>query len=122
MVDVSYGGTFMLNNEHEAWQLFETLSENSLHDMSTARRDLPMFGPKQGGIYEIESSMDIHSQVDELSQMMNRILHVLSTSTSSTPAIEVCSICSSPSHSIYDCPTAHQFLEFIYEQVNKAQT
>ena len=41
MVDASCGGTFMLKNKHEAWQLFETLSENSLHHMFAAQRDPP---------------------------------------------------------------------------------
>ncbi|KAI5683917.1 hypothetical protein M9H77_05145 [Catharanthus roseus] len=33
----------------------------------------------------------------------------------------VCAICSSPSHIIYDCPSASLFLEFVQEQVNSAQ-
>ena len=46
----------------------------------------------------------------------------MSISTSSTPVIDVYSICSDPAHYIYDCPTVHQFSEFIYEQVNQVQT
>ncbi|KAI5666841.1 hypothetical protein M9H77_16694 [Catharanthus roseus] len=33
----------------------------------------------------------------------------------------VCAICSSPSHAIYDYPSASLFLEFVQEQVNAAQ-
>ena len=66
MVDASCGGTFMLKNEHEAWQLFETLSENSLHHMSAAQRDSPN-APKRGGIYEVGHAIDVYSKVDELS-------------------------------------------------------
>ena len=73
MVDASCGGTFMLKNEHEAWQLFETLSKNSLHHMSAACRDPPI-GPKRGGIYEVGHSIDIYSKVDELSQKLDRLL------------------------------------------------
>ena len=96
----------MLKNEHENWQLFETLSENSLHHMSATRRDPPMTEPKRGGIYEIESLMNIHSRVDELSQKLDRLLQVVPTSTSPTPLIDVCSIYSSSAHAVFDCPTA----------------
>ncbi|GAV62963.1 LOW QUALITY PROTEIN: hypothetical protein CFOL_v3_06485, partial [Cephalotus follicularis] len=33
MVDASCGGTFMHKNEDEAWQLFESIGENSLHNL-----------------------------------------------------------------------------------------
>ena len=33
-----------------------------------------MSGPKRDGIYEIDSSMDIYSQVNKLSQKMNQLL------------------------------------------------
>ena len=46
IVDSSYDGTFMLKNEHEAWQLFEILSKNLLHHMLVARIDSPMVGSK----------------------------------------------------------------------------
>ena len=39
MVDASCGGIFMLKSEDEAWQLFETLSENFLHHMSATSRE-----------------------------------------------------------------------------------
>ena len=83
MVDASCGGTFMLKNEHEAWHLFEILSENSLHHMSAARRDPPITGSKRGGIYEVGHSIDIYSKVDELSQKLDRILQVGHTSSPS---------------------------------------
>ena len=125
MVDASCGGTFMLKNEHEAWQLFETLSENSLHHMSAARRDPPL-GPKRGGMYEIGHSIDIYSKVDELSQKLDRILQSgnISSSPHQNPHQnhDVCIICSSPTHSIGDCPAAYQFPELVQEQVHHAQT
>ena len=67
MVDSSYGGTFMLKSEHEAWQLFETLSENSLHYVSATSRETPGLHPKRGGLYEVHHDVDIHSKVDALS-------------------------------------------------------
>ena len=76
MIDASCGGTFMFKNEHEAWQLFKTLSENSLHHMSAVCRDPPMTGPKRDGIYEVGHSIDIYSKVDELSQKLDQLLQV----------------------------------------------
>ena len=73
MMDASCEGTFMLKNEHEAWQLFETLSEDSLHHMSAAQRDPPTVS-KRGGIYEVGHAIDIYSKVDELSQKLDRLL------------------------------------------------
>ena len=84
--------------------------------MSATRREPPMTGSKHGGIYEIESSMNIHSRVDELAQKLDKILQVLPTSTPATPMIDVCSICSSPAHTICDCPAASQFLESVHKQ------
>ena len=75
MVDASCGGTFMLKSEDEAWQLFEILSENSLHHMSASIRNKPMLNPKRGGIYEVENAIDIHHKVDELSQKLDRLLN-----------------------------------------------
>jgi hypothetical protein len=34
MVDASYGGTFMLKSEYEAWVMFENLSNNSRQQVS----------------------------------------------------------------------------------------
>ena len=74
--------------------------------MSATRRDPPMSGPKWDGIYEIGSLMDIYSQVNELSQKMDRLLQAMPISTPPTSTIDICSICSSPAHSIYDCHVA----------------
>ena len=37
LVDASCGGTFMMKNEGEAWELIETLSENSLQHAQSSR-------------------------------------------------------------------------------------
>ena len=124
MVDASCGGTFMLKNEHEAWQLFETLSENSLHHMSAARRDPPPgpVEPKRGGMYEVGRAVDIYSKVDELSQKLDQLLQAGNNSSSSHPTHEVCIICSSSTHTLGDCPSAYQFPELLQEQAHQAQT
>ena len=110
----------MLKNDHEAWQLFETLSENSLHHMSATQRDHPN-APKRGGIYEVGHAIDIYSKVDELSQKLDQLLQGVTASSPAQHNCDVCSICSSPSHMITDCPSAHQFPEFVQEQVHQAQ-
>ena len=121
MVDASCGGTFMLKNEHEAWQLFETLSENSLHHMSAAQRGSPNV-PKRGGIYEVGHAIDVYSKVDELSQKLDRLLQGGTASSPTHQHQDICSICSTPNHLITDCPSAHQFPEYVQEQVHQAQT
>ena len=111
----------MLKNEHEAWQLFETLSENSLHHMSAAQRDSHN-APKRGGIYEVGHAIDVYSKVDELSQKLDRLLQGGTASSPTHQHQDICSICSSPNHLITDCPSAHQYPEYVQEQVHQAQT
>ena len=89
MVDALYNGIFMLKSENDAWQLFETLSKNSLHYMS---RDSPMFRSKRCEIYEIENFIDIHSKMDELSQKINHLLKVGHTSALSSQLQDVCAL------------------------------
>jgi hypothetical protein len=38
IVDASCGGSVMVKNEEDAWQLFETMSEGSLQNVSFKRR------------------------------------------------------------------------------------
>lgn len=61
MVDSSCGGTFMSKNDAEAWQLFENLSDNSLHHASAARqvRQPVVEAPKRGGIYEVGQNLEL---------------------------------------------------------------
>ena len=120
MVDALCGGIFMLKNEHEAWWLFETLSENSLHHMSAACRDPPI-RPKRGRMYEVGHSIDIYSKIDELSQKLDRILQRENTSSTPHQNNDVCITCSSPNHLIGDCPTTYQFRELVQEQAHQAQ-
>ena len=107
MVDSSCGGTFKHKSEQEACQLFKTLSENSLHYMSTTSREAPRLGSKRGGMYEVSHSVDIHSKMVALSQKLNRLLQVSHTSSPSAQSQDACIICLSPTHTIGDCPVAH---------------
>ena len=52
MVDSSCGGTFMSKNDAKAWQLFENLSDNSLHHASVARQvRQPVVGALIRGVF-----------------------------------------------------------------------
>ena len=121
MIDALFSETFILKSEDEAWQLFETLSENSLHHMSATSREQPMSQQKRDGIYQIENVMDIHSKIDELSQKLDRLLNTGHSSILPNPVQDVCALCASPTHFVSECPTAPQFSEFVHEQVQQAQ-
>ena len=60
-------------------------------------------------MYEIDQSIDIHSKMDELSQKLNQLLQVGHIPTLLAQLQDACIICSSPIHSIGDCPAIHQF-------------
>ena len=111
MVDASCGGTFMTKSEDEAWELFETLSYNSMHHASVSRSDrfTPTIMQNKSGVYESEHSVDIHNKVDMLTQKLDQILSVGRGQVSIfTPATqqEVCSLSSSPTHFVNNCHMA----------------
>ena len=123
----------MLKSEDEAWQLFETLSENSLHHMSTSCNDR-LITQKRSRIYEIGNYMDIHSMMDELSQKMDRrvdelsqqVDRILNLGQPPTPPIfsaqqEVCAICSSPTHCKLNIQLQPNFLNLSMSKFNKSK-
>lgn len=123
MVDSACGGTFLNKNQDEAWDLFETLSENSQHHASASRRAPPASSsiPKRGGIYEVGQSVDVQAQVAALSRKLDQVLAMGQVSTSDPVTQEVCALCSCPTHYVTDCPLAPQYPEFVQEQVNALQ-
>ncbi|GAV84057.1 LOW QUALITY PROTEIN: hypothetical protein CFOL_v3_27502, partial [Cephalotus follicularis] len=101
MVDASCGGTFMHESEDEAWQLFESLSENSLHHLSSRVESSTTGTQKKGGIYEVSQFETIKAKVDILSQKLDKMLTIgmLPTqSTQTSSAQEACTLCASPIH------------------------
>ncbi|GAV68159.1 LOW QUALITY PROTEIN: hypothetical protein CFOL_v3_11662, partial [Cephalotus follicularis] len=101
MVYASCGGTFMHKNEDEAWQLFESLSENSLHHLSSRVESSAMGTQKKGGIYEVSQFETIKAKVDILSQKLDKVLTLGTLPTQSTQtsiAQEACTLCASPTH------------------------
>ena len=119
MVDAACGGTFMLKSEDEAWALFETLSENSMHHASASRseRATPVQdGAKKAGIFEIGMHLELQNKVDQLSQKLDQLL------SGPSPVLQVCALCASPAHHVVDCPVAPQYPEFVQEQAQMAQS
>ena len=116
MIDSSCGGTFMLKSEDEAWRLFDTLTENSLHHASSSHSDraTPSI-QKKGGVLEIGSSTALQCEVDMIAQKMDQLL------AGPSPTQQVCTLCASPAHEITECPSAAQYPEFVQEQVQAAQ-
>ncbi|KAI5659337.1 hypothetical protein M9H77_28130 [Catharanthus roseus] len=72
-------------------------------------------------MFEVSQNVDLSVKVDALSKKFDQLLALNTLPTNSTNMQSVCAICSSPSHFIYDCPSASLFPEFVQEQVNAAQ-
>ncbi|KAI5663351.1 hypothetical protein M9H77_22676 [Catharanthus roseus] len=120
MVDSSCGGTFLHKTADEAWDLFENLSDNSQqHATSSGVGTSRQIGNR--GMYEVSQNVDLSLKVDALSKKFDQLLALNTLPTNSPNVQGVCAICSSPSHVIYDCPSASLFPEFVQEQVNVAQ-
>ena len=124
MVDVSCGGTFMLKSEDDAWSIFETLAENSLHHASSSRTERSNSTIlKKADVFEVSHDHELRSQVNSMAQKLDQLLSVNKHSTPQPSQIDqVCALCSHPSHLASDCPTTAQFPEYIQEQVQAAQT
>ncbi|GAV75739.1 LOW QUALITY PROTEIN: hypothetical protein CFOL_v3_19215, partial [Cephalotus follicularis] len=124
MVDASCGGTFMHNSEDEAWKLFESFSENSLHHLSSRVESSAMGIQKKWGIYEVSQFETIKAKVDLLSQKLDKVLTIgmlPMQSTQTSIAQEACALCASPKHYMSDCSLAVQYPEFIQEQAQAIQ-
>ncbi|GAV88396.1 hypothetical protein CFOL_v3_31819, partial [Cephalotus follicularis] len=76
MVDASCGGTFMHKSEDEAWQLFESLIENSLHHLSSRVESFATGTQKRGGIYEVSQLETFKANVDIISQKLDKVLTI----------------------------------------------
>ena len=56
----------MHKDENELWQLFETLSENSMHHIFASRMPISGQPSKKGGMYEVSRLDDISSKLEVL--------------------------------------------------------
>ncbi|GAV65147.1 LOW QUALITY PROTEIN: hypothetical protein CFOL_v3_08662, partial [Cephalotus follicularis] len=124
MVDASCGGKFMHKSEDEAWQLFEALSENSLHHLSSRIESSAMEIQNKGGIYGVSQFETIKAKVDILFQKLDKVLTIGTLPTQSTQtsiAQEACTLCASPTHYMSDCPLAVHYPDCIQEQAQAIQ-
>ncbi|XP_058191427.1 uncharacterized protein LOC131308499 [Rhododendron vialii] len=123
MVDASCGGSVMVKNEEDAWQLFETMSKGSLQNVSFERRgkSITAGSDKPRGMNEIKPSHDLHSKVEILTEKVEKLLCMGHATPQPPPYQGACSLCASLAHFITDCPAAPQFPIFVEEQVNTAQ-
>ncbi|CAN6477157.1 unnamed protein product [Victoria cruziana] len=96
MIDSSCRGSLMLKSEVYAWILFDTLSENSLHNTSpsTLRQQTG-----RRGVIEVGSSPQIQTQFDSLTRKIDQLL--FRDTGKSKP---VCSLCDSIGHVTDDYP------------------
>jgi hypothetical protein len=122
-VDASYGGTFMLKSEDEAWAMFENLSNNSRQQASNRRREPVPKASKTESILKVGHSSDMATQVvDVITKKLDQIMTVgfaPNTAHISTQP-EPCSFCSSIMHHVNDCPSAGNYTDVSHEQVNAA--
>ncbi|CAN6455319.1 unnamed protein product [Victoria cruziana] len=85
-IDSSCGGSLMLKSEEDAWVLFDTLSENSLH--STGSSILRQAGKR--GVVDIGTSPHVQTQLDSLFRKMDQLL-----SRGTCSSKPVCRLCDS---------------------------
>ena len=120
MVDNASG--VLSKTDKEAWDLFETLSENSAHHAAANRvSSASLSNPKRGGIYEIGHSANVQDQVTALSRRFDQYISKGQSSTQPSNQEVACLLCACPTHLITDCPLAPQYPEFVQEQVNALQ-
>ena len=78
MVVIASGGSIILKNEDEAWELFENLSEIFQHHTSTARLERPAASnsKKPRGVFQIQPSNELTTQAAALTQKLDQLLSV----------------------------------------------
>ena len=115
----------MIKSEDEAWDLFETLSENSMHHASSSSqgsRQTPTILKKS--LCEVSQSAGISLPAKEWEEMKEAIQQLRSRASLSPPpsgTVEACAICASPLHDVHSCPSGAQFVEVANESANAAQ-
>jgi hypothetical protein len=122
MVDASYGGTFMLKNEDEAWAMFKNLSNNSRQQASNKRRAPTPKAPKTESLLEVGHSSDMATKVDDIAKKLDQIIiasFAPNTAHMSTQ-LQSCSFYSSTMHHVNDCPTVGNYTDVSHEWVNAA--
>ncbi|MQL97175.1 hypothetical protein Taro_029862 [Colocasia esculenta] len=66
MVDASCGGAFMTKSEDEAYNMFDTLSENSINHASLHSYERALGPVRKAGLYELRERGESDSRVEDL--------------------------------------------------------
>ncbi|MQL75221.1 hypothetical protein Taro_007589 [Colocasia esculenta] len=74
MVDASCGGAFMTKSEDEAYNLFETLSENSTNHASLHSYERALGPVKKAELYELRGRGESDSRVEDLLERLDQRL------------------------------------------------
>jgi len=119
MIDTYCGDNFLYKTSEEAWELFEHLSENSHLHATSSHSDPPRQLGSRGGVYEVTHSIDPSSKVNTLSKKFDQFL-CMNKMTNCSSMQDVCSICASPMHASFECPSIGPS-DVVPEQVNAAQ-
>ncbi|CAN6476089.1 unnamed protein product [Victoria cruziana] len=99
VIDSSCGGSLMLKSEDEAWLLYDTLAENSLHNTEpTLLRHQQ--GTIKKGVSEIGSGSHMDQKLDTLSKKLDQLLSTRTTGYGQP----VCTLCDGMRHTVEDCP------------------
>ncbi|CAN6476799.1 unnamed protein product [Victoria cruziana] len=98
VIDSSCGGSLMMKSEDDAWVLYDTLSENSLHNTGPT---ILRHQAARKGVSEIGSGTQAESKLDSLSRKMDQLLTSRGGAGYGQP---VCSLCDSIGHVTDDCP------------------
>ncbi|CAN6454695.1 unnamed protein product [Victoria cruziana] len=98
VIDSSCGGSLMMKSEDDAWVLYDTLSENSLHNTGPT---ILRHQAARKGVSEIGSGTQSESKLDSLSRKMDQLLTSRGGAGYGQP---VCSLCDSIGHVTDDCP------------------
>ncbi|CAN6454585.1 unnamed protein product [Victoria cruziana] len=98
VIDSSCAGSLMMKSEDNAWILYDTLSENSLHNTGPT---VLRHQPAKKGVSEVGSGPHDESKLDSLSRKMDQLLN----SRGNTGYRQlVCDLCDGTGHVTDDCP------------------
>ncbi|CAN6462305.1 unnamed protein product [Victoria cruziana] len=102
VIDSSCGGSLMLKSEDDAWLLYDTLAENSLHNTGPTllRHQQTSSGASKKGVSEIGSGSHTDQKLDALSRKLDQLLSSHTTGYGQP----VCTLCDGLGHIVDDCP------------------
>ncbi|CAN6445063.1 unnamed protein product [Victoria cruziana] len=98
VIDSSCGGSLMLKSEDEAWLLYDTLAENSLHN--TGPTLLRHQQQTKKGVSEVGSGSHTDAKLDCLSRKLDQLLTTRGTGYGQP----VCTLCDGVGHTTEECP------------------